>query len=82
MNEMAVVSGVKSLSDADRAKHMRGIDEHRKTIDRAQRGIREHLKAMFDGLDDDDSDTDDLSLLEEKLELQKLAEQAGELSRR
>jgi uncharacterized protein len=94
MNEMALVSGVKSLSDADRAKHLKAIDEHRKAIDRHQRGIRESLKAMFDGLDDDDTDTDtdtdDLSLLEDDddedkslvIELQKLTEQAGALATR
>jgi uncharacterized protein len=94
MNEMAVVSGIKSLSDEDRAKHMRAIDEHRKAIDRHQRGIRIHLKSMLDGLDDDDDDpdtnpADDPALLEGDtgdddkafiVELRKLAEQAGALS--
>ncbi|MBB5329809.1 HK97 family phage prohead protease [Tunturiibacter gelidoferens] len=89
MNEMALVTGVKSLSDADRAKHLKAIDEHRKAIDRHQQGIGESLKAMFDGLDDGDSDTDDLALLEDEtddddkaflVELQKLAEQAGALA--
>jgi hypothetical protein len=58
MNELATVSSVKSLSDADRAKHLKAIDEQRKAIDRHQRGIREHLKAMLDVPDDEDEDRD------------------------
>jgi HK97 family phage prohead protease len=90
MNESAVVTGVKSLTDADRAKHMKAIDSHRKTIDRSQRAIREHLKAMFDGLDDEDDTNlpDDPALFEGDeemnkaflVELQKLAEQASALT--
>jgi uncharacterized protein len=58
MNEMAVVSGVKSLSDEDRAKHLKAINEGRKAIDRHQRDIREHLKAMMDDLGDEDAESD------------------------
>ncbi len=53
MNQDAQVTGIKAMSDDDRGKHLKAIDAHRKSIDRAQRGIREHLKAMFDGFDDD-----------------------------
>lgn len=64
MNEAALISNVKSITDADRAKHMKSIGEHCKAIGRHQRGIREHLKAMFDGVDDDSDDLDDPALLE------------------
>jgi HK97 family phage prohead protease len=90
MNESAVVTGVKSITDADRAKHMKAIDSHRKTIDRSQRAIRMHLKAMFDGLDDEDDTNlpDDPALFESEgddgkallVELRKLAEQAESLA--
>jgi uncharacterized protein len=90
MNEMALVTGVKSLSDEDRAKHLKAIDAHRKEIDRHQQGIEMHLKAMLDNLDDTNP-ADDPALLEcdesgdgmDKaflVELQKLAEQAADLA--
>jgi HK97 family phage prohead protease len=93
MNESAQVTGVKGLSDDERAKHLKAIDTHRKAIDRHQRGIREHLKSMFDGLDDEDGDAfDDPALLESNegdgedemdkafaVELRKLAAQASSL---
>jgi HK97 family phage prohead protease len=63
MNEVAQVSGVKSLSDDERAKHLKAINEHRKAIDRHQQGIRMHLKAMLDNLDDTNP-ADDPALLE------------------
>ena len=68
MNEAATISFVKSMSDDDRADHLKAIDGHRKAIDRHQRAIRGHLKAMIDDYDDDASDsdeTDDPSLLED-----------------
>jgi HK97 family phage prohead protease len=89
MNEMALVSSVKSLSDGDRAKHLKAISQHQKAIDRHQKGIAEHLKSMFDGLDDEDAE--DLALIESDegddedeskaflVELQKLAEQTASL---
>jgi len=94
MNEMATVTGVKSLSDADRSKHIAAIGAHLKAIGAHQRGIAESMKAMFDGLDDDADDADnnpadDPAMLEGDtgdddkaflVELQKLAEQAGALS--
>lgn len=91
MNGLATISSVKSITDADRARHMKAIDSHRKTIDRSQRAIREHLKAMFDGLDDEDDTNlpDDPALFEgdEEMgkavlmaELKKLAEQAASLT--
>ena len=61
MNESAMVTGIKAMSDEDRMKHFKAIDGHRKAIDRHQRQMREHLKAMCDGLDDEESDP---SLLE------------------
>jgi HK97 family phage prohead protease len=64
MNEEAMVTGVKAMSDDDRAKHLKAIDGHRKAIDRHQRQIREHLKAMFDGFDDEDDIDDDPALLD------------------
>jgi uncharacterized protein len=84
MNEQATVTSVKSLSDADRAKHLKAIDHH-------QQKIASHVKAMLNP-QDDDTDNDDLSLLEDEtdddddraflVELQKLAEQAGALATR
>jgi len=85
MNEMAVVSGIKSLSDADRAKHLKAINEHRKAIDRHQQGILMHLNAMLDNLDDTDR-ADNSALFEGDegkallVELQQLAEQASALA--
>jgi uncharacterized protein len=87
MNESAQVTGVKALSDDERLKHLKGLNEDRKAIDRHQRSQRMHLKALFDVPDDDDDvddpplegdgDDDDKALL---VELQKLAEQAQELA--
>jgi uncharacterized protein len=91
-NESAQVTSVKAMSDDDRAAHFKKIDSHRKAIDRHQRGIRESLKSLFDGLDDDDSDvTGDPALLEGEgddygemamvlQELKALAVQAEELA--
>jgi hypothetical protein len=90
MNESAMVTTVKSLSDDDRARHLKAIDTHRKAIDRHQRGIHEHLKAMCDVFDDDTAD--DAALIENDegddenttkaflVELRKLAEQASALT--
>jgi uncharacterized protein len=89
MNQLATVTGVKALSDDDRAKHFKAIDEHLKAIGRHQRGVREHLKAMSDAFDDD-GDDDEALILDEGddedttkaflVELQKLAESARELA--
>jgi HK97 family phage prohead protease len=64
MNPGATILGVKNMSDEDRAKRVKSIDAHRKGIDRHQRGMREDLKALFDGFgfDDDDDDADDPDL--------------------
>jgi uncharacterized protein len=92
MNELATVSSVKAVSDADRAKYLKNINEHRKAIDRHQRGIRENLKALFDNPDDED-EFDDPALLEDNegdgedemskafvVEMRKLIEDAQELA--
>jgi hypothetical protein len=93
MNESAQISGVKSLSDEDKAQHLTAIREHVKSIDHHQRAIRMHLKSMLDDDDDDDDDTtdgvlDEPSIFEDNdgdddksflIELQKLAEEAAEL---
>jgi hypothetical protein len=81
MNESAQVSGVKALSAGDMANH-------RKAIDRHQRGMRMHLKSLLDLPDEDD--TDDEPLLEGEVdvadkasflaELKQLAEQAQDLA--
>ena len=57
MNEGALVTGIKAMSDDERGRHFKAIDAHRKSIDRAQRGIRESLKALFDGFDDEGTTT-------------------------
>jgi uncharacterized protein len=91
MNESATVTGVKSMSDQDVAKHLVAIREHSKSIDHHQRAIRTHLKAMMDGDDDTDADLLDGPIFEGDhddeddgkaflIELQKLAEQAGEFA--
>jgi HK97 family phage prohead protease len=92
MNESAQISSVKAMSDDDRARHLKALDMHRKTIDRAQRGMRESLKALFgDDLFDDDP-ADDPALVEDDegeeemskaflVELQKFATQARELAK-
>lgn len=54
MNQSAMVTGVKAMSDDDRSKHFKAIDMHRKAIDKHQRAIRESLKCLFDGIDDED----------------------------
>jgi HK97 family phage prohead protease len=89
MNESAMVTGIKAMSDSDRGEHLKQINIHRKAIDRHQRGIREHLKSLSDAFDDDPED--EALLLDEGadeedltkaflVELQKLAEQAQELA--
>jgi HK97 family phage prohead protease len=90
MNTGAVVTGIKAMSDDERGRHFRAIDSHRKSIDKAQRAIREHLKSLFDGFDDDEDENDDQSLLEGDegegemgmlvSELKALAAQAQELA--
>jgi hypothetical protein len=87
MNEQALVSGIKAMSDDERAGHIKAINEHRKAIDREQRGMRMHLKSLLDLADDDEDPDDDEPLLEDEdddkaflVELQKLAEQAQELA--
>jgi uncharacterized protein len=93
MNESAMVTGIKAMSDDDRAKHMKSIGEHCKAIGRHQRGIREHMKAMLDGVDDDEDEFDDPALLESDegnnedevdkafvMELRKLAKEAASLA--
>jgi HK97 family phage prohead protease len=92
MNPEAQVTSVKAMSDAERSKHLKNIDMHRKSIDRAQRGMRESLKALFgDDLFADDPE-DDPALLESEegdeygemglllTELKSLAAQAQELT--
>src|ERR1700733_2706462 len=56
MNESAQGSGVKALSDDERANHLKAINEHRKAIARHVVGIQAHLKSMLD-FDDADGDT-------------------------
>jgi HK97 family phage prohead protease len=93
MNESAMVTGIKQMSDSDRTRHFKAIDEHRKGADRHLRQMREHMKALFDGFDDDpDADEEgDPALLEGEgddygemsaviAELKALAEQAQELA--
>jgi uncharacterized protein len=60
MNELAMVTGVKSLSDQDVAKHLTAIREHSKSIDHHQRAIRSHLKSLMD-----DDGNDDANLLDD-----------------
>jgi uncharacterized protein len=81
MNESGQVSGVKALSADDMANH-------RKAIDRHQRGMRMHSKSLLDLPDGDH--TDDEPLLEGEddvadkasflAELKQLAEQAQDLA--
>lgn len=87
MNELAQISSVKALTDGDRARHIKAADECRKCIDRKQREMRMHLKAVLDDFGDDESDgeSDDPALLEDPadeemskefaIELQKMLEQ-------
>ena len=98
MNELATVTGVKAVSDEDRAKHLKAIDVHRKAIDRHQQGIRAHLKELLgDGFDDSDTnpadnpalfegnvddDEDDEDSKAFLVELQKLVSEARELAAR
>lgn len=59
MNPDAQISSVKAVTEEDRQKHLKGANEDRKGIDRLQRSLRIHLKAL--GLDDDDpADNPDL----------------------
>jgi hypothetical protein len=69
----------------DHLKHLRAIDEHRKTIGRHRRGIQAHLNSMLDF--DEDDDTEDPGLFEDDdddkaflAEQRKLAEQATALT--
>jgi HK97 family phage prohead protease len=90
MNESAQVTGVKSLSDQDTAKHLTAIREHSKSIDHHQRAIRMHLKSMMDDDDTTDDVLDDPSIFEDNgdddgiddeflKELQLIVAQAQEL---
>jgi HK97 family phage prohead protease len=70
MNESAQVSSVKAMSDDERAKHLKAINECRKCIDMKQREMKMHLKAVLGGDDWDDGDdegdlTDNPALLED-----------------
>jgi hypothetical protein len=85
MNEDAMVTSVKAMSDSDRQKHLKSISDHVKAIGRHQRGLREHLKSLCDAFDD--ASGDDLALLEDEgdddetksllIELQKMTQQAS-----
>jgi len=88
MNELATISSVKSLSEEDRAKHLKAIDVHRKAIDRHQQGIRSHLKELLNLGDDtaddalienDEGDGEEMSKAF-LVELQKLAAQTASLA--
>jgi hypothetical protein len=83
MNERAHISGVKALSDDDRAKHLKAINKHRKAIDETSAGASRRIFAqcwtsrlmttlLIEGEEDDDK-----AFL---VELQKLAEQAEALA--
>jgi uncharacterized protein len=82
MNPGAEVLGIKKMPDDEMAGHLKAIDGHRKAMDRAGRGMREHLKALFDGFDDDDetddpADDEDLSEQDSKeflIEVHKMLE--------
>jgi uncharacterized protein len=90
MNESAMVTGVKALSDDDRMKHLTAIREHSRSIDHHQRAIRQHLKSMLDDVDDTDivpvddpifdegDGPEEMSMLVE--ELKKLSAQAEALA--
>ncbi|WP_187143426.1 HK97 family phage prohead protease [Terriglobus albidus] len=84
MNQAAMVTSVKGVSDADRAKHLKAISDHRKAIDRHQQGIQMHLKALLDGVDDEDDpvleDDEDDGTKAFVAELVKLAKQASEFA--
>ena len=95
MQPGAAITGIKAMSDDDRVKHFKAIDGHRKSIGRAERGIRFHMKALFDGLDDDEEDVDDPADVEANVdqddpedegmsmfvaELKKVAEEARALA--
>jgi len=84
MNEAAMVTSVKGVSDADRAKHLKAISDHRKAIDRHQQGIQMHLKSLLDGVDDEEDpvleDDEDDGTKAFLVELQKLAKQASEFA--
>jgi HK97 family phage prohead protease len=82
MNESAQVTSIKSMSSEDLGKHLKEIDRHRRIIDRSNRAMREHLKALSDDFDDDDDaddpdmgEGDDLSEQDSKeflIEMQKM----------
>jgi uncharacterized protein len=91
MNESAMVTGIKAMSDAVRGEHLKAINRHRRAIDSHQRQMREHLKAMIADFEDE-NDTEDTAIDEEEelrqeqmskafvAELQKLVESAKELA--
>ncbi len=89
MNEAALIASVKNLkamSDSERAKRLKSMDEHRRAIDRHGRGMREDMKALFgDELFMNDDAVDDQTLIDEEvlsvddskafaIELQKMLE--------
>jgi HK97 family phage prohead protease len=93
MNESAMITSVKAMSDSERSKHLKSIDDHRKAIDRHQRGMRMNLKALFgnDLFGDDDEEVDDQALVDDdgegemlkafEVELQKFGTQVRELAK-
>ena len=89
MNEAALIASVKNLkamSDSERGKRLKSMDEHRRAIDRHGRGMREDMKALFgDELFMNDDAVDDQTLIDEEvlsvddskafaIELQKMLE--------
>jgi HK97 family phage prohead protease len=84
MNEGAMISSIKGMSDLDRVKHIKVISDNRKQINRCQLAIRESLKCL--GVDDEpddaepsenESDGDTSALLDE---LRALVAEASELA--
>ena len=87
MNESAMVTSIKAMSDDARGEHLKAINVHRKAIDRHQQGIRAHLSELMDLGDADDPtfENDDEGDGEEMTkafvaEMRKLVESAKELA--
>jgi HK97 family phage prohead protease len=90
MAQDAMVTGIKSLSDGERARHLRNIDQHQKQIDLSRKAICMSLKSLFGDDIFGDDPADDPALLESEegdeemglilQELKALATQAQELA--
>jgi HK97 family phage prohead protease len=65
MNESAMITSVKGMSDTEKAGHLQNLNRHLKQVDYSQAQIRMSLKSLFGDDIDDELPADDPARLED-----------------